>query len=260
MAFEAFLTQDKAKPKKGRRITYTISLALHGALLIVGVVYSFWHVEELSPPSVQVTFMSAMAPPPPPPPPPKKRASTKPKTQVKPVEVIQPKPTEIVQPRETPKEQPKPEPEDDSGGDEGEEDGEENGVVGGVKGGVVGGVIGGQVGGVVGSAGPAGDVAPKTLPPNIASGQLAIDPQSDQYRPRLPPALNRAGTKLWAMSKVCVSKDGSVVDVKIIKGADPLVDPEIVAKVRTWKYRPYMINGNPTPFCFMLRLDMSSTL
>jgi len=47
MAFEAFLTQEKTQPKKGRRLTYTLSLSLHAALLIVGVVYSFWHVDVL---------------------------------------------------------------------------------------------------------------------------------------------------------------------------------------------------------------------
>src|SRR5688572_28039248 len=106
MAFDAFLKQDLARPKKWRRITFTVSLALHGVLLAVGAVYSFWHVEELSPPSVTVTFLAGIPPSPPPPPPPKRK-----KTQVKPkvpTEIVQPKPDAVVQP--PPKEQP-PEPE-----------------------------------------------------------------------------------------------------------------------------------------------------
>ncbi len=165
MAFESFLTQEKQKPKKWRRMTFTLSLALHAALLVVGAVYSFWHVEELSPPSITVTFLAATPPPPPPPPPPKKK-----KTVVikRPTEIVQPRPDQIVQPKETPPP---------------EEEEEDEGVEGGVEGGVPG--------GVVGSTGTA--EGPKMVPPNIGAGQLAINVQQDPYKPRMPPALNRAG-------------------------------------------------------------------
>ena len=56
-AFESFLTQEKTKPKRGRRVTFTVSAALHGALIIVAIIYSFWHVDELSPETVTVTFI-----------------------------------------------------------------------------------------------------------------------------------------------------------------------------------------------------------
>lgn len=247
MAFEAFLTYDKSLPKKGRRVTYTASLGLHVVLLVAGVVYSFWHVDELSPPTVTVTFMTAAPPPPPPPPPPKKKSSTsKPKT--KPVEIVQPKPNEIVQPKEEKKEEPEEE----------EEGAEEGGQEGGVKGGVVGGVIGGVVGGVVGSTGSTDNAPPRFVAPNVAKGQLAIDPQADQHRVKLPPALSRADMMMWAMVKICVSKEGNVTDVKIIRGADPTVDPEIKVKLRTWRYKPYAVDGRPVPFCTNVRYEIST--
>jgi protein TonB len=233
MAFEAFLTQEKQKPKKGRRITYTLSLTLHGALLFVGVIYSFWHVDELSPPNVQVTFMSATAPPPPPPPPPKRKNVTKVKPH--PTEIVQPKPNQIIQPKEQPKEEEEP----------------DDGVEGGVEGGVAGGVIGGM-----GQAPP--PVAPKFLPPNVAKGQLAIDPQQDQYRAKMPPALAKAGMTLWAMLKVCVKQDGNVDEVKILKGADPTLDPNIIGVIRTWRYKPYTVDGRPVPFCTNVRYEISA--
>src|SRR4051812_38765058 len=218
MAFEAFLTQDKAKPKKGRRLTYTLSLALHGAAIVVMLIYSFWKVDELAPPSVQVTFMSAMAPPPPPPPPPKKKSITKVKPT--PRDIVQPKPNQIIQPKEQPKEEEEP----------------DDGVEGGVEGGVAGGVVGG-----VGEAPP--PTAPKFLPPNVAKMSLLIDPQADQYRAKLPPALAKAGMTLWAMLKVCVKTDGTVNEVKILKGADPSFDPNIVSALRTWRFKPYAVDG-----------------
>jgi protein TonB len=233
MAFEAYLTQDKAQPKRGRRLTYTLSLALHGAAIVVMLVYSFWKVDELTPPNVQVTFMTATAPPPPPPPPPKKKSVTKVKPT--PRDIVQPKPNQIIQPKEQPKEEEEP----------------DDGVEGGVEGGVAGGVVGGM-----GDAPP--PQAPKFLPPNVAKMSLLIDPQADQYRAKLPPALAKAGMTLWAMLKVCVKTDGTVNEVKILKGADPSFDPNIVSALRTWRFKPYAVDGRPVPFCTNYRYEISA--
>jgi protein TonB len=235
MAFESFLTQDKAKPKKWRRVTYTLSLAMHGALLIAGTIYSFWHVEEISPPSVTVTFLAAAPPPPPPPPPPKKK-----KTEVKPkvpTEIVQPKPNQIYQPKEKP---PEPEEEDD-------------GVEGGVEGGVVGGVVGGTVGADLGNTGPV------MVAPNVGTGQRKCDMQNDpQYKPGLPPALNRAGMVVWGLFKVCVTAQGAVDKVSMIKPADPLVNDTWMAKLKSCPYKPYSVNGRAVPFCHPVRLEVRS--
>jgi periplasmic protein TonB len=229
MAFDAFLGQQKAKPSKWRRITYTISAALHAALLIGGAIYSFWHVEELSPPSITVTFLTATPPPPPPPPPPKrKKAIVKPR----PTEIIQPRPDQIIQP----KEEPPPEEEEDEG--------------------VEGGVEGGVPGGVVGSTGT--DTGPVMVAPNVGTGQRISDLSDPRFKPGLPPALNRAGMVFWGMFKICVSAQGKVSEVKIIKAADPLVDNEWLAKIRLWEYRPYTLNGRPVPFCHPARIEVRS--
>ena len=234
MAFESFLTQDKSKPKKWRRVTYTLSLALHGALLLAGTIWSFWHVDEISPPSVTVTFLAAAPPPPPPPPPPKKKKSeVKPKV---PTEIVQPKPNQIVQPKEKP---PEPEEEDD-------------GVEGGVEGGVVGGVVGGTVG-----AEPS--TGPVMVAPAVGIGNRKCDMVNDpQYKPRLPPALNRAGMVVWGMFKVCVSAQGAVEKVTVIKPADPLVNDDWMAKLKACPYRPYSVNGRAVPFCHPVRLEVRS--
>ena len=57
------------KPSWKRRAVLTVSLALHAIAAIVLVVYSFIHVEEITPPALSLTFFSAPPPPPPPPPP-----------------------------------------------------------------------------------------------------------------------------------------------------------------------------------------------
>ena len=63
MAFEAFRALSEAPARAGRkRLWYGVSIALHGALIAVGVAYSFWHIEELSPPLLKITFLSAAPP------------------------------------------------------------------------------------------------------------------------------------------------------------------------------------------------------
>ena len=69
MAFEAFRAEGRA-PSGRKRLMAALSIGFHGALLAAGVAYSFWHIDELTPPSVKVTFLAGAPPPPPPPPPP----------------------------------------------------------------------------------------------------------------------------------------------------------------------------------------------
>lgn len=242
MAFEAILDQARGaptvRPTRRRRIMLTVSLSAHAAALMVGVAWSFWQVDELPLPQVAVTL--AGAPPPPPPPPPAAHSGAKTKPKVKPT----PKVEALVQPQEHPKEQPKQEKEE-----------EESAQAGGVEGGVKGGVQGGVVGGVLGA--PVQNTGPRMLAPQIGKGLLLIDPNEEQYRVKLPPALQRSGTVLTAVVRVCVSASGTVTDVKILRGAGPAIDPQIPSVLARWRYRPFTLNGQPTPFCYPLRYEIS---
>lgn len=234
MPFEAYLTQADSKPRKARWLTGALSLTVHGSLLVGALVYSFWHVDVLSPPSVTVTFLAATPPPPPPPPPKRKAAQSKPKpTQ----EIVQPRTNQLVQPHA--KEEPKPDEQDD---------------------GVEGGVAGGVAGGVVGAPPPPPpkpvDTAPRMLSPGVGAMQIITDPVKDpRYRVPIPEQLNRPGVRMFALVKICVSKDGNVVDVKLVKSMDPTVDPALRATAMSWKYRPLLVDDHPVPFCYNLRYD-----
>src|SRR6478735_8293872 len=106
MAFEAILQQAQAKPKRWRRATLFVSLAVHVAALSAALVHSVWQVEEMPMPSLQVTLTAAVPPPPPPPPPAARKSSSESRPRTRPVE---PKPQELVVPKDKPKEEPKPE-------------------------------------------------------------------------------------------------------------------------------------------------------
>ena len=228
MAFEAFRAQSETPAHAGRkRLWYALSIGVHAALIAVGVAYSFWHIDELSPPLLKVTFLSAAPPPPPAPPPPAGGGAAKKKVTVKPKVVVQ-KP-EIVQPKEIPKKaepEPKEEPKPD-----------DHGETAGVKGGTIGGTPGGTVG-----APPA---APKFLPPNMAKQQLIDGPNPD-----LPPALNRGDYLYRVLVKICVSTTGTVDRVTLMKGADALLDEAVIAKVKTWRFRALLANNVPVPLCY----------
>ena len=243
MAFEAFRAQSEASARSGRKsIWYAVSIAFHGALLAVGIAYSFWHVEELSPPLLKVTFMSA-APPPPPAAAPAGGGNTAPKKKivVKPKTIVQPK-TDIVQPKETPKEEPKEEPKAD---DHGEKDGVKGGVAGGTPGGVAGGVPGGKVGGTPGGVGTGAPTAPKFLPPNLGMAQKLSGDD-----PPFPPSLRRPGAVYHVLVKVCVNSIGLVDKVTIMKSTESLLDSGVIDTLRTnWRFRPYMAGAMPVPFC-----------
>jgi protein TonB len=246
MAFEAVLGAERLAPSGARRVTITVSLLLHAVALAVGVAYSFWHVDELPLPTVAVSLAGGAPPPPPPPPPARHHASTTP-NKTRPTEV-RPK-TELVQPTERPKETPKPSASDDQdSSDDDKEGGEEGGVEGGVKGGVVGGVVGA----------PPVNQGPKMLPPQVGGKQLLIDPNSDPYKVGLPPPLARGGMSFFAILRICVSTEGTVTDVKVLRGADPAIDPQIPTVLRRWRYRPYTLDGRPVPFCYMLRYEISA--
>ena len=243
MAFEAFRAQAEAPARAGRkRLWYALSIAFHGALIAAGVAYSFWHIEELSPPLLKITFLSAAPPPPPAPPPPAGGGATaKKKVTVKPKPVVVPKP-EIVQPKELPKkEEPKEEPKSD---DKGEKDGVKGGVVGGTPGGVVGGVPGG----VVGAAG-----ASKFLPPHMGAAQKLSGAD-----PPFPPSLRKTGAVYRILVRIFVSAAGTVEKVQLMKGCDSLLDGGVLSTVKSWRFRPYMANATPIPFSYLATFEFKS--
>jgi TonB family protein len=64
-------------------------------------------------------------------------------------------------------------------------------------------------------------------------------------------AIQKAGKdKIVASYKLCLSSNGSVTTVTQLKSSGfPDYDAKIKAGIKTWRYRPYVINGAPAPVC-----------
>jgi protein TonB len=121
------------------------------------------------------------------------------------------------------------------------------GLVGGVPGGVVGGIPGGVLNEVLRSTGSAPVLATTPTPPpkrirvpaRIVEANLVYD-----VAPKYPPEAGRARIEGTVVLLALIAKDGTVEDVRVEKGLPVLAQAAIEA-VRQWRYRPYLLNGEP---------------
>ncbi len=119
------------------------------------------------------------------------------------------------------------------------------GLVRGVPGGVVGGIPGGVLSEVLRSTGSAPVLAttpaPKRIrvPARMAEANLVYD-----VAPKYPPEAGRARIEGTVVLLAVIGKDGTVEDVRVERGLPVLAQAAIEA-VKQWRYRPYLLNGEP---------------
>lgn len=122
------------------------------------------------------------------------------------------------------------------------------GVVGGVPGGVVGGVGGGVFGAVLNTA-PSVPVLAKSPEPipakrirvasRVAEANLIRD-----VPPQYPTEAGRSRIEGTVVLMAVIGKDGSVTDVRVESGL-PILAQAAIDAVKQWRYKPYMMNGEP---------------
>jgi TonB family protein len=87
-----------------------------------------------------------------------------------------------------------------------------------------------------------------------------ISPQEARYLriyetyPRLPRSLWVKGVVYSVRVQICVSAEGNVDEVQLLQGAAPELDSAVVSTLRTWRYRPRMVDGQPRPFCHLMKI------
>jgi protein TonB len=197
-------------------------------LILIPLIYT-----EALPKQQLMTFLVAPPPPPPPPPPPAA-------VPIKVVKQIQSDlqngqlrtPTKIPEKVQMIKEEEAPPPVMASGG-----------VVGGVPGGIPGGQMGGVIGGIISSTPVA---VPKVATPQrvrvsqgVSSGLLI-----KKVQPAYPPLARQARIQGQVLLQAQISKDGSIENLSLISG-HPMLAPAAIEAVKQWRYKPYMLNGEP---------------
>jgi hypothetical protein len=52
-----------------------------------------------------------------------------------------------------------------------------------------------------------------------------------------------------------VSTGGTVAEVIVEPSVPPPLARTLLTAIRSWRYRPHLVGGAPTPFCQLLSLD-----
>lgn len=222
--------------KKRQTWTTAFSFLFQCFLLGILLLLPLYFTQEL-PKSQLLTFLVAPPPPPPPPPPAAAQAA-----QV--MKQIQTDllsngglrtPSKIPQKIEMIKEEEAPLP--ISAG----------GVVGGVPGGIPGGQLGGVIGGIVNSTSNLAYV-PKLQPvvpqrvrisQGVTSGMLIR-----KVEPSYPVLARTARISGDVVLKAIIDKQGVIQDLQLVSG-HPMLVPAAIEAVQQWRYRPYLLNGQP---------------
>jgi periplasmic protein TonB len=116
------------------------------------------------------------------------------------------------------------------------------GVFGGVPGGVPGGSTGGVLGGVLSAA--------NTAPPKVAVQKVRVSQgvlqgnALSQPKPVYPPIAKSARISGSVVLAATISKNGNIENLRLVSG-HPMLVPAAMDAVKQWRYKPYMLNGEP---------------
>lgn len=218
---------ERARRKWATLISVGLQSAVIGFLILMPLLFP-----EVLPTKQLVSFLLAPPPPPPPPPP---AAPAVPQTRV----VTQFIEGQLTTPSRIPakiqmiKEDAVP-------------------TGGGVEGGVVGGVPGGQLGGVLGGlvSTPVRATTLPVAPPPVVPQRVAISQGISEgllltkVNPQYPILALRAHVQGTVKLRAIISKQGTIENLVMIDG-HPLLVPAAMEAVKSWRYRPYLLSGEP---------------
>src|SRR5579862_8418849 len=229
--FEDSLIESGGRLKTKRGLTTFLSFVLEAALVGVLVLIPLLFTEAL-PKTQLMTFLVAPPPPPPPPPPPAAPIKIVKQVQTDIVNGQLRTPTKIPEKVQMIKEDEAPPPMAATGG-----------VVGGVPGGIPGGQMGGVIGGIISSTPVA---VPKVATPQrvrvsqgVSTGLLVR-----KVNPTYPPLARQARIQGTVVLHAVIGKDGSIQNLQLVSG-HPMLAPAAIEAVKQWKYKPYLLNGEP---------------
>jgi protein TonB len=106
------------------------------------------------------------------------------------------------------------------------------------------GVPGGVLGGIGTAPAPVVKVAPPKGPARVSSGVMAGSKISGS-NPMYPPIAKAAHVSGAVVLHAVISKTGSIERLEVVSGPEMLRASALDA-VRNWKYKPYLLNGDPT--------------
>jgi periplasmic protein TonB len=233
--FEDSLVESSGRIKTRAGWTVMVSFVLQvlglGVLILMPMIF----IQDLP----RQQLMSFLVAPPPPPPPPAPAATEQIRSVVKAESDIMDgrlrTPTKIPEKVKMITESEAPPPVMTGGG-----------VVGGVPGGIPGGSLGGVLGGIIGSGGRLPEVArPAAVPTRIRVSQgVSRGLIISKVEPLYPSMAKMARVQGQVLLQAVISRDGTIENLRVVSGHPMLIQAAIDA-VRQWRYKPYLLNGEP---------------
>jgi len=213
--------------------SFILNCVALGVLLAMPLAFT----EEL-PKAQLLTFLVAPPPPPPPPPPAAQQiqrvvhriqTDTLSSGQLR-------TPSKIPQKVQMIKEEEAPPPMPSTGG-----------VVGGVPGGIPGGQLGGVIGGIVSATSNLAAV-PKSVsvtPQRVRISQgVTKGLLIHRVEPAYPPLARAGRVRGEVVLSAVIGVNGEIQNLQLVSG-HPMLVPEAISAVRQWRYKPYLLNGQP---------------
>jgi len=224
---------DSTTPERRRRsfattASFVFQCLVVGMLLVVPLMFT-----DALPTQQLLTFLVAPPPPPPPPPPAAVPAAKVVQTNMLSTGQLRiptriPRRVEMIREEETPL------------------PAMAEGVVGGIPGGVPGGQLGGVIGGIISSTPTPTAIVPKLEPVKrirISQG-ITRGMVISKIEPRYPKIAIAARVTGVVLLKAVISKEGEIKELQVVSG-HPLLVPAAMDAVKQWRYRPYLLNGEP---------------
>jgi len=206
-------------------MSFVLQVLLIGILILIPLIYT-----DALPKTQLMTFLVAPPPPPPPPPPPAAAVVKVVKMQSEVINGQLRTPTKIPNKVQMIKEEEAP---PDLGG-------------GGVPGGVPGGIPGGSAGGVIGGIISQTAAIPKVATPQrvrVSSG-VSTGLLIKKVTPNYPQLAKQARIQGTVVLQAEISKEGTIQNLQLISG-HPMLAPAAIEAVKQWRYKPYLLNGEP---------------
>jgi protein TonB len=223
--------------RKRKAVATTTSLLVNFLFVGTLIVLPLLFTESL--PKAQLLTLLVAPPPPPPPPPPAAAAVQRIVHQIQ-TDLLSSgqlrTPTRIPQKVEIIKEDITPPPNTTGGG-----------VVGGVPGGIPGGQLGGVIGGIVSATSNLAAV-PKFVP--VAPQRVRISQGVTRgllihrVEPTYPSLARAARVQGEVVLSAIINTSGEITNLQLVSG-HPMLVPEAIAAVKQWRYKPYLLNGQP---------------
>jgi TonB family protein len=127
----------------------------------------------------------------------------------------------------------------------------------GTTGNVSAGPAGGAVSGVVSNA--PGDQTSTAVPQRVrVSSGVARGLLVSKVDPMYPPDARDQRIQGVVILQATIDKEGNVASLQLVSG-HPMLAPAAIEAVKQWKYRPYLLNGNPLEVNTQIQVNFTLT-